>query len=42
VPQLVEHAPTIVDLALTMSAVGAAILAMVRCERRDYNGRDRD
>jgi hypothetical protein len=39
VPQLAEHAPTIVDLALTVIAVGAAILAMVRCECRDCNGR---
>ena len=31
VPQLAEYAPTIVDLALTVIAVGAAIVAMVRC-----------
>jgi hypothetical protein len=39
VPQLAEHAPAIVDLALTVVAVGAAIVAMVRCECRDCNGR---
>jgi hypothetical protein len=30
VPQLAEHAPAIVDLALTVVAVGAAVLAMSR------------
>jgi hypothetical protein len=39
VPQLAEHAPAIVDLALTVIAVGAAIMAMIRCECRDCNGR---
>jgi hypothetical protein len=39
VPQLAEHAPAIVDLALTVIAIGAAIVAMVRCECRDCNGR---
>jgi hypothetical protein len=39
VPQLAEHAPAIVDLALTVVAVGAAIVAMVKCECRDCNGR---
>jgi hypothetical protein len=39
VPQLAEYAPAIVDLALTVIAVGAAIVAMVRCECRDGNGR---
>ena len=38
-PQLAEHAPAIVDLALTVIAIGAAIVAMVRCECRDCNGR---
>jgi hypothetical protein len=38
-PQLAEHAPAIVDLALTVIAVGAAIVAMVRCECRECNGR---
>jgi hypothetical protein len=39
VPQLAGGAPAIVDLALTVIAVGAAIVAMVRCECRDCNGR---
>jgi hypothetical protein len=39
VPQLAEHSPAIVDLALTVIAIGAAIVAMVRCECRDCNGR---
>jgi hypothetical protein len=39
VPQLAEHAPAIVDLALTVIAIGAAIVAMVKCECRDCNGR---
>jgi hypothetical protein len=39
VPQLAEHTPTIVDLALTVIAIGAAIVAMVKCECRDCNGR---
>ena len=39
VPQLAEHAPAMVDLALTVIAIGAAIVAMVRCECRDCNGR---
>ena len=39
VPQLAEHAPAIVDLALTVIAIGAAIVAMVRCECQDCNGR---
>jgi hypothetical protein len=39
VPQLAEHVPTIVGLALTVIAIGAAIVAMVRCECRDCNGR---
>jgi hypothetical protein len=38
VPQLAEHAPAIVDLVLTVIAIGAAIVAMVKCERRDCNG----
>jgi hypothetical protein len=37
VPQLAEHAPAIVDLALTVIAVGAAIVAMLKCECRDCN-----
>jgi hypothetical protein len=39
VPQLAEHAPAIVDLVLTAIAVGAAIVAMVKCECRECNGR---
>jgi len=39
VPQLAEHAPAIVDLALTATAIGAAIVAIVKCECRDCNGR---
>jgi hypothetical protein len=39
VPQLAQHAPAIVDLALTVIAVGAAIVAMAKCECRDCNGR---
>ena len=39
VPQLAEHAPAIVDLVLTVVAIGAAILAMVKCECRECNGR---
>jgi hypothetical protein len=39
VPQLAEHAPAIVDLALTAIAIGAAIVAMVKCERRDCQDR---
>jgi hypothetical protein len=38
-PQLAEHAPAIVDVGLTLIAVGAAVVAMVRCECRDCNGR---
>jgi hypothetical protein len=38
-PQLAEHAPAIGDLALTLIAVGAAIVAIARCECRDCNGR---
>jgi hypothetical protein len=39
VPQLAEHPPAIVDLVLTVIAVGAAIVAIVKCECRDCNGR---
>jgi hypothetical protein len=35
VPQLAGYAPAIVDLALTVIAIGAAVVAMVRCECRD-------
>jgi hypothetical protein len=40
-PELAEHAPAIVDLALTVVAIGAAIVAMVKCECRGCNGHDR-
>ena len=39
-PELADYAPVIVDLALTLIAVGAAVLAMVRCECRSCNGDD--
>ena len=39
IPELAEHAPVLVDLALTMIAIGAAIFAMVKCECRNCNGR---
>jgi hypothetical protein len=39
VPQLADHAPAVVDLALTVIAIGAAIVAMVRCECRDCQDR---
>ena len=38
-PELSEYAPAIVDLMLTVVAIGAAIVAMVKCECRDCNGR---
>jgi hypothetical protein len=39
--RLAEHAPAIVDLALTVVAIGADIVAMVKCECRGCNGDDR-
>jgi hypothetical protein len=36
-----EHAAAIVDLALTVVAIGAAIVAMGKCECRGCNGHDR-
>lgn len=39
-PKLAEYAPAIVDFMLTVVAIGAAIVAMVKCECRDCNGRD--
>ena len=39
IPELAEHAPVLVDLALTVIAIGAAVVAMVKCECRDCNGR---
>jgi hypothetical protein len=38
-PQLAEHAPAIVDLVLTAIAIGAAVVAMVKGECRNCNGR---
>jgi hypothetical protein len=39
VPRLAEHAPAIVDLALTAIAISAAIVAMVKCKCRDCQNR---
>jgi hypothetical protein len=39
IPELAEHAPVLVDLDLTLIAIGAAIVAMVQCECKDCNGR---
>ena len=39
VPQLADYAPAIVDLVLTVIAIGAALVTMVKCECRDCNGR---
>ena len=39
-PELADYAPAIVDFMLTVVAIGAAIVAMVKCECRDCNGRD--
>jgi hypothetical protein len=39
-PELATYAPAIVDLALTVIAIGAAIVAMVKCECRSCNGHD--
>jgi hypothetical protein len=40
-PELAEYAPAIVDVGLMVIAIGAAIVAMVKCECRDCNGHDR-
>ena len=40
IPELAEYAPVIVDVGLMAIAVGAAIVAMVRCECRGCNGHD--
>ena len=40
IPELADYAPAIVDLALTVIAIGAAIVAMVKCECRSCNGHD--
>jgi hypothetical protein len=39
IPELAEYAPVLVDLALMVIAIGASIVAMVKCECRDCNGR---
>ena len=39
VPQIADYAPAVVDLALTVIAIGAAIVAMVRCECRNCQDR---
>ena len=39
IPELAEYAPVLVDLALMVIAIGAAVVAMVKCECRDCNGR---
>ena len=41
IPELADYAPVIVDVGLMVIAVGAAIVAMVRCECRSCNGHDR-
>ena len=41
IPELAEYAPVIVDVGLTAIAIGAAIVAMVKCECRSCNGHDR-
>jgi hypothetical protein len=38
IPELADYAPVIVDVGLMAIAIGAAILAMVRCECPDCNG----
>ena len=38
-PELAEYAPAIVDLILTVVAIGAAIVAMVKCECRGCDSR---
>jgi hypothetical protein len=40
IPELADYAPVIVDVGLMAIAIGAAILAMVRCECRSCNGHD--
>jgi hypothetical protein len=40
-PQLADYAPVIVDVGLMAIAIGAAIVAMVKCECRNCNGHDR-
>ena len=40
IPELAEYAPVIVDVALMAIAIGAAIVAIVRCECRSCDGHD--
>ena len=40
IPELAEYAPVIVDVGLMVIAIGAAIVAMVRCECGSCNGHD--
>ena len=40
-PGIVEYALAIVDLMLTIVAIGAAIVAMAKCECGERNGHDR-
>jgi hypothetical protein len=39
IPELAGYAPVLMDLALMVVAIAAAILAMVKCECRACNGR---
>jgi hypothetical protein len=41
IPEVADYAPVIVDVGLMVIAIGAAIVAMVRCECRSCNGHDR-
>jgi hypothetical protein len=41
IPEVADYAPVIVDVGLTVIAIGAAIVAMVKCECRSCNGHDR-
>ena len=42
IPELAEYAPVIVDVGLMAIAIGAAIMAMVKCECGGCNGHDRN
>jgi hypothetical protein len=39
-PELANYAPVIVEIGLMVIAIGAAIIAMVKCECRSCNGHD--
>jgi hypothetical protein len=41
IPELADYAPVIVDVGLMAIAIGAALVAIVRCECRCCNGHDR-